>query len=395
LCLLCVVILKMSKYKIVLILLFLHGKTAISQVKDSTQKKKAQIIIGTEEKPELTGTRIVSKIDSLLNPELRIGGYISTYYAHYDDEIENNNFVQFPTLAPRKDQFSLNMALISMEYKSQNLRGNIALHYGDIPESSWPQVFNLIQEANAGIRLHKKIWFDAGFFKTHIGLGSFQPRENITSSMSIPDFYDPYFLSGAKLSYLASNKLSLHFCMFNGYNEYIDNNKNKALNFTMIYNANSHLSVTYNFLTCDETPDAVKTKHQRYYQNAFATLIYDKFIVGIDVNFGLQENTAKKDSTKMASMYAGTLSAKYNILKKLAIYGRVEDFQDPDRIFTGNLDIGQYIRGTTAGFEIKPQKNASMNFEWRILEADHLIFRQKNTMLNRRNEFIVCLDLWF
>jgi hypothetical protein len=384
----------MSKYSIALIFVFLLGIPAIAQV-DSTKIKKPQIIIGAEEKPELTGTRIVSKIDSLLNPELRIGGYVSTYYAHYDDEIENNHFVQFPTLAPRNNQFALNMALISMTYKSQNLRSNLSLHYGDIPESSWPQVFNLIQEANAGIRLFKKWWFDAGFFKTHIGLGSFQPRENITSSMSIPDFYDPYFLSGAKLSYQATAKLSVHFCIFNGYNEYLENNKNKALGLTTIYNPNEHISVTYNFLTCDETPDNVKTKHQRYYQNAFATFIYDKFLIGLDVNFGLQENTSKKDSTKMASMYAGTLSAKYNIFKKLGIYARVEDFQDPDRILSTNVNIGQYIRGTTAGFEIKPQKNVSMNFEWRILESDHLIFRQKNTMLNRRNEFIVCLDLWF
>lgn len=383
----------MSKYN-VLIVLLLCGFLAVSQ-QPPAKGNATQVILHSNENLELNGTRIATKIDSLLHPELRIGGYISTYYAHYSDETEQNNFVQFPTLAPRNNQFSLNMALLSMEYKSSDLRGNITLHYGDVPESSWPAVFNLIQEAHAGFKIYKKLWFDAGFFKTHIGLESFQPRENITSSMSIPNFYDPYFLSGAKLTYVATSKLSLQVCVFNGYNEYIDNNRNKAIDFSASYNANDNISFTYNFLTCDETPDQVRVKHQRYYQNFYATFIYRKFTIGMDLNFGIQEHTLKRDTTKAATMFGATLVGKYNLLKKLSVYGRLEDFSDPDQILSTNVDIGKYIRGTTLGLEFKPQKTMGLSAEWRILEADHLIFRQGNYMLNQRNEFIVCLDLWF
>jgi hypothetical protein len=269
------------------------------------------------------------------------------------------------------------------------------LHYGDVPESSWPATFNLIQEAHAGFKLHRKLWFDAGFFKTHIGLESFQPRENIASSMSVPNFFDPYFLSGAKLTYLASSKLSLQFCVFNGYNEYIDNNKNKALDLSANYSPNDHVSITYNFLTCDETPDAVKTKHQRYYQNLYASFLFNKLTFGFDMNFGLQLNSLKSDTSKMASMYAGVLVLKYNVFKKFSAYGRVENFSDPNQILSTNINIGQYIRGTTLGLEFKPQKTVSLSAEWRILESDNLIFRQGNKRSNQRNEVIVCLDLWF
>jgi hypothetical protein len=383
----------MFKYvKFILLIFVCHFLRA--QKEDSIKNRFPDIIFKSNDNMELQGTRIVY-IDSLLRPELRIGGYVSTYYAHYDDDTENNNFVQFPTLEPRNNQFSLNMALISMQYKSPSLRSNITLHYGDVPESSWPATFNLIQEAYAGFKIVNRLWFDAGFFKTHIGLGSFQPRENITSSMAIPDFYDPYFLSGAKLTFQASSRLFLQVNIFNGYNEYIDNNKNKALGFSTVYNLNDNISFTYNFLTCDETPDNIKTKHQRYYNNFYATFIYDKFTLGLDVNYGIQQNTLKSDTTKAATMYAGSFVGKYQAFKKLAGYARLEEFSDPNRILTGNLDIGQYIRGLTAGFEIKPQKTAALSFEWRILESDHLIFRQDKTLLNQRNEFIVCLDLWF
>lgn len=366
-----------------------------SSQEDST-RHRLQLKVGSGDNLQLNNARLLRQLDSLLHPELRIGGYVSTYFAHYDDEIQGSNgFVQFPTLAPRNDQFSLNMALISMEYRSRNLRSNLSFHYGDIPESSWPATFNLIQEANAGFRIKGNWWFDAGFFKTHIGLGSFQPRENITSSMSIPDFYDPYFLSGAKLTYYASKKVSLQACIFNGYNEYIDNNKNKALDFTANYSPSDNLSFTYNFLTCDDTPDSIPTKHQRYYQNFYATLVHNRWIFGLDVNFGLQENSLKKDMTKIASMYAATFVTKYNIGSRTGVYSRAEYFSDPNDILSGALDIGRYIGGITAGAEYKPQKTVALSAEWRILQADKLIFKQGRYMINQRNEFIVCLDLWF
>lgn len=414
---------KMSKYLSFILFVFLLAASLPAQVKDSlgrSSKKPGaaldfttnpvtstplelpknrpgdvEVIFRSGDNLELKGTRIATAIDSLLHPEFRIGGYVSTYYAYYDDDTETNNFVQFPTLAPRKNQFSLNMAVLSMEYKSSSLRSKITLHYGDVPESAWPATFNLIQEANAGFRIYKKLWFDAGFFRTHIGLESFQPRENITSSMSIPNFYDPYFLSGAKLTYLATSKLSLQACIFNGYNEYIDNNKNKALDFSASYNLNDNISFTYNFLTCDETPDAVKTKHQRYYQNFYATFIYKKLIIGLDLNYGLQQHSYKRDTSKTASMKGAVLVGKYDILKKLEIYARGEYFSDPDNILTGDLSIGQYIRGLTLGLQYKPQKTAGISAEWRRLESDNLIFHQGNKILNQRNEFIVCLDLWF
>lgn len=340
-------------------------------------------------------SRIIFELDSLLHPELHIGGYVSTYYSTNDDDNLSNGFVQFPTLEPRKNQFSLNMALISMIYTSQNFRGNITLHYGDVPESSWPKTFNLIQEANGGFRVYKKLWFDAGFFKTHIGLESFQPRENITTSMSMVNFYEPYFLSGAKLTYYATSKLSLQINVFNGYNEYLDNNKNKAFGFSAGYAVNQHISINYNALTCDETPDGSSTKHQRLYNNLYATFQLKKFTLGIEANYGLQKNSLKTDSTKTASMYSGLIVAKYQVLKTLAPFARVETFNDPNRILTGSLDLGKYIRGTTVGVEYKPQKTVSLNFEWRILEADNLIFRQGNNIVNQRNEFNLCLDLWF
>lgn len=340
-------------------------------------------------------SRLINQDNEIAHPQLVVGGYVSSYYSTNDDDNLPNGFVLFPTLEPRKDQFSLNMALISLSYRSSDYRGNITLHYGDVPESSWPATFNLIQEANGGFRLFRKWWVDMGFFKTHIGIESFQPRENIASSMSIVNYYDPYFLSGAKVTYMASQKLTFQAGVFNGYNEYLDNNRNKALSFTTIYNANQHFSLTYNVLTCDESPDSSHVKHQRIYHNLYSTLLYGKFTLGMDFNFGMQQHSLRSDLHKEGFMWGGMVIARYLFVPKLAAYGRVERFSDPNQILTGDLDIGAYIDGVTAGLEFMPLKTVGLSAEWRLLESDHAIFQHGNDWRSQRNEVNLCLDLWF
>lgn len=387
--------LEMFKVLPFILIILLPCKNMQAQTQDSARGKIPKLVLGTDESLVLQGTKTAEKTDSLNHPEFKIGAYVSSYYAYYDDEIESNDFVQFPTLSPRNNQFALNMALVTLEYKSKFLRSNIGLHYGDVAESTWPANFKLIQEANAGFRIHEKLWFDAGFFKTHVGIESFQPRENITSSMSLVNYHEPYYFSGAKLTWYVGNQLSLQANVFNGYSNYSDNNANKIFNFSAVYSPNDRLSMTYNFLTSDESPSSEKRSHQRYYNNFYVSIVHRKFTVGLELNYGWQKNSLKADSTKPATVYSGLVVGKYQALKKHAVYARLENFSDPDQVLSSNVDIGNYINGLTAGYEFKPQKNAAFSIEWRRLESDNLIFKQGNYMLNQRNEFIVCLDLWF
>lgn len=384
-------------YRFVLIILFQSIFFVSFSQNDSLFRHHKKITVNRSNDSNIVfgGTRIITKTDSNDYHKIEVSGYVSSYYAHYSDETEKNGFVQFPTMGARNNQFGLNMALVGFQYQDNNYRGIITLHYGDIAESNWPKPFTLIQEAHAGVRLYKKLWLDAGFFKTHIGIESAQPRENITSSMSVVNYYEPYFLSGAKLTYQVNNKLSVQANAFNGYNEYIEDNKNKALGFSALFDATENISITYNFLSCDETPDNIKTKHQRFYHDLYGTMKLKKLLIGAEVNYGSQKNTVISDSTKTAKLFSGLVVARYQILKRIGIYTRGEYFSDENKILTGNTSIGKFIYGITWGLEYKPLKNVSLNTEYRFLESDNLIFKQKNYVLNQRHEFIMCMDIWF
>jgi hypothetical protein len=67
---------------------------------------------------------------------LSIGGY-ADFYISYDND-KSGTLRQVSAVAPYRDEFKLNLAQIYVKYTGEKVRGNVALHYGDIPIINWP-----------------------------------------------------------------------------------------------------------------------------------------------------------------------------------------------------------------------------------------------------------------
>ena len=378
------------------ILTILSVGIVVSQNDSTRREKKLHIQTNADSNMVFKGKHAVDNSDTSSISSLVISGYVSSYYAYYNDEaVDQNGFVKFATMAPRPQEFGLNMALISMQYHSKNARANLGVHFGDIPKSVWPAEFNMIQDANAGVRLFKKLWLDAGFFRSHIGVESTQPRENITSSMSLANNYEPYYLAGAKLTYLVNSKLAIQLNSFNGFNSYIETNKNTLVGLSIVVDPNENTSLTYNFITGDDSPTGADIKKQRFYNNFYASYKTNKAYIAAEFNYGIQQHSKTSDTSANATVVSGLIVGKYQFHKKIGAYARQEYFSDPDNILTGSLRTGKNVFGTTAGLEYKPFNNVSLSGEGRVLQSDNLIFKQGTLLTNRRVELIICLDLWF
>lgn len=363
---------------------------------DSLEKKSHSIIqLSIDTAVLFQHKRIDNNKETNLS-KLEIGAYLSTYYGLYTED-EQIDFVKHPTMAARNNQFGLNMAMISLAYQSKTLRSTLSFHYGDIAESTWPAKYNLIQEANAGLELNKKLWLDVGIFRSHIGLESTQPRENITSSMSLANVYEPYFFSGAKLTYNLTSKLSIQLNAFNSFSSIVETNKNKLIGSTIIYSPNKAFTFTYNFITGDDTPDSSKIKHQRFYNNFYFTYQKKKWSVGGEFNFGAQNNTKIMDSLKFSTafMNSSLVVFKNQTFEKVGFYGRLEWFSDMDEMISAGTKMGKYTWGTTCGIEYKPLKNVALSIEGRYLKSEKANFIYNNSLKDNRLEGIFCLDVWF
>lgn len=377
-----------------LFLLLLCSFRGLTQ-NDSLIKNQRLIQLKNDSSVLFQNKKLASE-EAITEPKLEIGAYLSTYYAYYTEDTKTT-FVKHPTMAARNNQFGLNMVMVSFAYKSKKVRSNITLHYGDIPESTWPSQYNLIQEANAGVELFKNLWFDAGVFRSHIGLESTQPRENITSCMTLANVYEPYYFSGAKLTYLINQKLSLQINAFNSFASIIETNKNKLIGSSIVYAPNAFLNLTYNFITGDDSPDTLKLKHQRYYHNLYLTYQKHKISLGAEFNYGIQEYSRLVGLTSYETAYMNSslLILKHQTFKQVGFYGRGEWFSDEDEILSGGSGMGKYTWGGTFGIEYKPTKNMAISLEGRHLNSEKANFEYNGVRTNERQEVIFCLDVWF
>lgn len=350
-----------------------------------------------------TGTRInpyAQEYDT--TGKVKISGYIDTYYSYYSDTLGPGGYSKFPTSSPKNNQFGINILQISAKYESQRMRGVATLFYGDIPLSAWSQNLNFIQEANVGFRIYKKLWLDAGYFRTHIGLESIQPRENITSSISMTTYFEPYFLAGAKLTWQQSEKWTYQINVFNGFSTFVETNKNKAVGFSIAYTG-QRWSHSLSSITCDEYPSYVTKSHFRHYTNYIGVFKTQHVVLGLEGNFGYQLNSKLNAPNKTAYIFSGIAAFKYRFTHFIAAYTRVELFSDPDEILTGPIEnenhtlTGLDILGGTLGFEYKPIPNAFVRIESRVLKtkASERIFYYNNHSNNIRWEGILSIGLWF
>jgi len=94
--------------------------------------------------------------DSTAGPAFKLSGYADAYYARYSDSVGRGNYEKFPVISPKNNEIGLNIVQLTAQYSAEKVRAIVTLQYGDIPASAWSPQFNMIQEANVGIKLAKK-----------------------------------------------------------------------------------------------------------------------------------------------------------------------------------------------------------------------------------------------
>lgn len=326
-----------------------------------------------------------------------LSAYVDVYYAHYTDSVGPGSFQKFGTVSPRNNTPSLNTAQLSFQYNADKIRTMVALHYGDIASSSWSSTYNNVMEAHVGIRLLKKLWIDGGFFRTHYGTEYLLPVENITSSVTVSTYYEPYYESGLRLDYNPTDKLMIDLYMVNGYGIFIDNNNKKSFAAAITYSINDKTGIGYTNYIGDDTPPGNDTTHLRIHQNLFLNYKYKKFRLQVSGDYCLQENSDIATHNKMARLYSGLLTMRYQLPATFAIYGRGEVFNDPDAIVSNLITdragklTGYELWGVTAGAEYKPTANSYVRLEGRMLQMNQYqdIFYYNGTQQNYRYEIMI------
>jgi len=309
--------------------------------------------------------------------ELTLSGYADAYIAYDTDK--GNLLRQFSVIAPNRDEFRINLAVLALRYSSKLIRGNIALQFGDVPKLNWPQAPNeylqFIQEANIGVTPGKNSWVDAGYFLTHIGAEGIIPKYNFFTSVSLLTYYEPIYQSGIKYSF-TGKKFYTSLMLLNGYNVLADNNKNKSFGLQVGYKPNDKVDFTFNNITGNEMPTGTAGKTRIYNNLVVKIFPSEKLDVILCGDFCLQDKSKIDDSTAAGSMFSAFASMKYRATKNISLMLRGEIFQDKDAVMSpvyaiaGESSSGLKAFGVSVGTEYNPTPSSYFRLEGRYLSTD-------------------------
>lgn len=329
-------------------------------------------------------------------------GYVDAYYAMYTDDVDPGKFQKFPSVSPRSNSPSLNTAMLSFQYNGNKMRTMVALHVGDIANSTWSNEYGPLMEAHAGVKIRKNLWLDAGMFRTHFGTEYLLPSENIASSVAVGTYYEPYYESGLRLNYSPTSKLDINLYLLNGYGIYTDNNETKSFGAAVTYTFNDNWNIGYtNYIGDDNIVGGISKL--RVHQNAYVNYQKKKWRVQAGGDYCIQENSGIENSTKAANMYSALLTVKFQATKLFGIYARGEMLNDADGIMTGvirdqaNKFTGYKLTGATLGAEYKPTTGSYVKLEGRVLQMDQdqWIFRYNGAAQNNRFEVMLHAGITF
>jgi len=209
-------------------------------------------------------------------------------------------------------------------------------------------------------------------------------------------------MSGAKISWEATKKITLQVNAFNSFNSFTENNRKKAIGFSGVIDNGKGFSTTLNVLATDDSP-AGALPQGRLYFNWILFWKPKRFILGAEANYGIQEHSMLSDSTQSAYMVSALGAVSYRIFPHLSVFGRYEFFYDPNEILTGPVQnefhqlVGLNLWGATAGLEYRIIKQSYLRLETRRLQtkADENIFFYNGRSTNIRWEFSSALGIWF
>lgn len=284
--------------------------------------------------------------------------YVDTYYAY---ELGNSASDQRQALSyshTNNNQFSVNLGAISLAYESGAYRGNLVVAGGSYVartvSGAYTPAWNLV-EANAGVRVKKGLWLDAGVLPVHWGIESAYSIRELNLTRSLTAESAPYYYAGARLTY-ASGRMTYAAVVANGWQIATDVNKDKSGGLRATYaSPDKRLSLNYSNMFGNEQPTG-SDKRLRQLHDVWATFaVNDRLALQGQADYGHERGNG--------DWYGGYVSARQFLTRAFAVGGRLERFVDANAILVAPIAAN----GGSVNLDYYVHKNALLRIEARSL----------------------------
>lgn len=311
-------------------------------------------------------------------PELQFSGFLDLFYSYDMNTPSSEGRQEFFYNHNRHNEFNLNLALLKVGVDETKYRANIALQAGTYSEDNYPENYEFLNEANAGVSLNAEnsLWLDAGIFTSHLGFESAISMDNYTLTRSLAAESSPYYLTGVKLSYKASPSLEMALVLCNGWQtiEKTDPNTKPAIGTQLLYRPNAITTLNWSTFT-GEADEA--QRRLRLFNNLYGEFKVNEswsLIAGFDT--GALERI--KGSSQYDTWYIPSLLARYSLNSQNAVGMRAEYIQDTAGAVIGGNGFGAESFGASANYDYAPQTDIALRFEARWLQDANKAYKENH-----------------
>lgn len=238
-------------------------------------------------------------------------GYLETFYS-YNFNDPSNRITNFRGFDNRANTFTVSNAAVSAAWEKASVSGKITAQVGHTPDtyylaepaaagtpstpaSSATTTWKYLQEAWVGYRapIGKSVLFQGGIFLSPIGPENMPIKDNWNWSRSDLFFGLPFYHAGVRATYELSKAWTMEFMVCNGWNNIVDNNKQKSVDLSATYTASDALKLHFLYFGgVERSTGALEGQPWRNLFDAYATWDATKslsFLLHADAGF---ENNA-------------------------------------------------------------------------------------------------------
>lgn len=308
--------------------------------------------------------------------KIRLNGFVDTYYA-YDFTRPADGERRFTTQPVRHDEANVNLAWLGVTVERQKVRARLALQAGTSVQSNYageprngstsgPDLARLLQEAVVGVKLADNLWVDGGIYYSYIGLESWSSSDNMAYTRSLVADYTPYYLSGVKLTWTVTPKLTAQFHATNGWQNISENNRSKAIGSRFDYAVSPSLTLSYANFVGNERPASSRSLLRVFNQVMAKGALPGGTQLQGQVDVGQQDGS---------DWYGLVAIARQPITPRVALVGRVERYSDPDQVIIGTGAANGFVgNGASAGLDVTLDTGVRWRSELRGIRTSAALF---------------------
>lgn len=332
------------------------------------------------------------------SPRLTWGGFLDTYIA-WDTNRPPARDRQFTTQPARHAEFNVNLAHVHATLAGERVRGRLALQAGTSVQSNYaseptegvvsgPDVSRLLQEAYVGLRLSPTLWLDAGVFYSNAGLEAWESDQNPTYTRSLVADYSPYYSSGARLQWQASQRVSARLDVLNGWQNISETNSAKAIG-TRVDVMGARTGLSWYTFAGEERDSGV-----RLFTGIGGRLnVTPRFTLLGQYDLGSEPRAA---ATGRARWRGGVVIARYTVTEEAAFVGRVERYADPEQVILGTGTADGFVgNGGSIGLDVRLPQGALWRTEARALRTRDVVFTGVSGATDRNAVLVTSLSMRF